>query len=109
LCGVVTAGLLGVAFAVGHGSANGSGKSSKIHDISITKTVDKSSPKLLQACVNGTHFKKAVITLSHAGHTIAYALSGVLISSVQAQGGKGNTTPNETLTLNFTKIEIKSS
>ena len=59
--------------------------------------------------MNGTHFKKAVITLSHGGHTITYALSSVLISSVQAEGGKGNTTPNETLTLNFTKIEFKNT
>ena len=79
-----------------------------VHDISITKEVDKASPKLSLACADGTHFKKVTITLRKAGKTyLTYNLTDVLISSVQISGsGGGQDVPLESISLNFTKIAL---
>ncbi len=81
------------------GGGGGAGKVS-VHDISITKEVDKASPKLSLACANGTHIKKATITLRKAGKVyLTYTLTDVLISSVQFSGsGGGEDVPMESIT-----------
>ena len=48
--------------AHGTGGGGGAGKVS-VHDISITKHVDKSSPALMLACCNGKHIKDGLITV----------------------------------------------
>ena len=103
----ITTSLLGFAFAATQSGAQGSAKKATIHDISITKQIDKSSAKLFQACVSGKHFKKAQIVLSKGKHTTTYTLENVLISSAQANSTKGSAQPTETLSLNYTKIEYK--
>lgn len=104
--------LLAVSFATGGGtSSSGSGGGAgkvKFHDISITKYVDKSSAKLALFCANGKHIPKATITLRKAGKTyLTYTLTDVLISSYQTGGFAQDKQPTETLSLNFTKIEIQ--
>jgi hypothetical protein len=88
------------------GGGGGAGKAA-IHDITITKTVDKSSPTLFKFCANGKHIPKVSISLRKAGRTyLTYKLTDVVISSYQT-GGSGNTSqPTESLSLNFTKIEV---
>jgi type VI protein secretion system component Hcp len=82
-----------------------------IHDISLTKSLDNASPKLLQAAVKGTHIKSGILTLRKAGgedKLLVIKLSNVLISSDQTEASPGkNSTPSETLSFNFTKIEFK--
>ena len=92
------------------GGGGGAGKVS-VHDLSITKEVDKASPKLSLACATGTHFKKVTITLRKAGKTyLTYNLTDVLISSVQVSGsGGGQAVPLESISLNFTKIALQYS
>ena len=48
------------------GTGSGTGKVD-VHDINITKKVDKSSPTLQLACANGKHIAKGKITLRKAG------------------------------------------
>ena len=79
------------------------------HDITITKRLDIASPKLLQVAVKGMHISRGKITLRKAGENpLVINLTDVLISSDQSQATPGkNSTPTETLSLNFTKIEFK--
>lgn len=104
--------ILGLNFA-SPSSGGGTGKVS-IHDISITKKVDKSSPAFFRACVSGAHYKKVTITVRKAGggstsggkSFIKYTLSDVVISSYQLVPSSGGGVPQETATLHFAKIEF---
>ncbi|HEY2635809.1 MAG TPA: type VI secretion system tube protein Hcp [Solirubrobacteraceae bacterium] len=87
----------------------GGGAKVKIHDIVITKKIDKSSPKLLKFAVTGKHFPNATITVRKKGKTyLVIKLQEVIITSVQAQpsGGK-NVVGLETLTLDYTKVAFE--
>ena len=48
------------------GGGAGAGKVN-VQDISVTKYVDSSSPKLMLACCNGTHYANALLTVRKAG------------------------------------------
>jgi hypothetical protein len=80
--------------------------------ISITKTIDKSSAKLLQACATGQHFKTAVITVRGNGskHTaLTYSLTNVIVTSDQIHTtGKSSAHPQETLTIGYASIKISN-
>jgi type VI secretion system secreted protein Hcp len=93
-----------------HGSGGGAGKSS-VHEITITRKVDKTSLKLALFCANGKHIPNGTIVVRKAGgnHSITYQLSDVLISSYQTGGSGHDVTPTESLTLNFTKLKISYS
>jgi hypothetical protein len=111
--GTLSVPILGFSVLNGHTTTGGGGGTGKVqvHDISISKYVDKASTKLALACANGKHFKEAVITVRKAGRGqqefLTYKLSNVLISSYQSGGSGNNATPAESITLNFTKISIK--
>jgi type VI protein secretion system component Hcp len=94
--------------AHGPGGGGGAGKVA-VHDISITKKIDKSSPLLFKACANGKHFPTVVLTMRKAGKGqetyLTITLTNVLISSYQTGGHADQ--PTESLSLNFTKIEYK--
>src|SRR5690348_6092500 len=48
------------------GMGGGAGKVN-VHDISVTKYVDKSSPELMLACCNGKHIPSGLLTVRKAG------------------------------------------
>jgi type VI secretion system secreted protein Hcp len=52
-------------------------------EITITKTIDKSSPKLMEACATGKHFPTATVTVRY----MKYELHDVVITSYRAGGG----------------------
>jgi type VI secretion system secreted protein Hcp len=81
-------------------------------DISITKSVGKSSPLLMLACCKGTHFPSATITCRKSADAgtpaepfMQIKLTDVLISSYQSSGG-GVDAPTDSISINFTKIEF---
>jgi len=85
-------------------------------DFVIAKTVDKSSPKLAEACANGTHFPKATLTLRKAGADprteivlVRYIFQDVLVTGYQISGHGGDDTgrPTESISMNFTKIGVE--
>ena len=96
------------SFARG-GAGGGAGKA-EFQDISIVKEVDKSSPKLFQACAAGTHFQKATIYVRKAGDKpLEYykvELSDLIVSSVQNSGSSGGDTVMESITFNTAKINF---
>lgn len=101
------------------GSGGGTGKVS-MQDIHFVKKSDKSSPKLMERCCNGTHFPKAILTLRYQPDPspegtpadtqyMQYTLENVLVSSYSMGGASsssssGDPLPVEQLSLNFTKI-----
>jgi type VI secretion system secreted protein Hcp len=96
------------SFARG-GAGGGSGKA-EFQDISIVKEVDKSSPKLFQACAAGTHFPKATIFVRKAGDKpLEYykvELKDLIVSSVQNSGSASGDTVMESTTLNCAVINF---
>jgi type VI secretion system secreted protein Hcp len=96
------------SFARG-GAGGGSGKA-EFQDISIVKEVDKSSPKLFQACAAGTHFPKATIFVRKAGDKpLEYyrvELSDLIVSSVQNSGSAAGDSVMESITFNTAKINF---
>jgi len=92
----------------GAGGGGGAGKVS-VHDISISKFVDKASPELMLACANGKHIKEATITVRKAGEKpleyLKIKLTDILISGVQAS--TGGELLSENVTLNFAKFQLE--
>jgi type VI secretion system secreted protein Hcp len=93
----------------GSGGGGGAGKVS-VHDISISKLVDKSSPELMLHCCNGKHIPSGLITVRKAGETaleyLKIKLTDILISGVQ-EAGHGSELMKESLTLNFAKFQVE--
>ncbi len=110
--------LLGFSFVnqngggIGAGGGGGTGKVS-LHEFTITRQVDKASPKLSSYCVTGQHFKNVTITVRKTVkgkvQLLTYTLHDVLISSYQVGGSGKDAVPTETLSLNFTKVSIAYS
>lgn len=94
------------------GSGGGSGKAN-VQDITITKWLDAASPKLLMACLVGTHVKEALLTVRKAGERpleyVKIKLSDALVSSVQTGGAGSDDRLTETIGLNFAKVYLDYS
>lgn len=94
------------------GSATGGAGAGKVsvHDIHITKTVDRASPILRQAAASGRHFPRVVLEMRKAGgdpHVYTtYVMENVMVSAISMSSGGDN--PTESLSLNFAKIEMKT-
>ena len=94
---------------MGAGGGGGAGKVS-VHDISITKNVDKASPALMLHCCNGKHIASGLVTVRKAGDKpleyLKMKLTDIIISSVQ-NAGHGHEILTESVTLNFGKFHIE--
>jgi type VI secretion system secreted protein Hcp len=95
--------------AHGVGGGGGAGKVN-VHDISITKFLDKSSPELMLACCNGKHIPSGLVTVRKAGETpveyLKIKLTDILISGIQ-HAGHGSDLLTESLSLNFAKFNLE--
>jgi type VI secretion system secreted protein Hcp len=91
------------------GGGGGSGKAN-FHDVTITKYLDKSSPKLMEFVASGKHCKEALLTVRKAGEKpleyIKMKMSDCLISSISTGGSGGEDRLTENLTINFSKVEL---
>ncbi|KFE45317.1 MULTISPECIES: Hcp family type VI secretion system effector [Pseudomonas] len=81
-------------------------------DFFFRKTVDKSTPKLHEACCSGKHFNEVTIAVNRAGEEkikyLEIKLEEVMISSVSlnANGAAENGFPTETIRLNYGRIKM---
>jgi type VI secretion system secreted protein Hcp len=95
--------------AHGAGGGGGAGKVS-VHDISITKFVDKASPALMLHCCSGKHIPNGLVTVRKAGDKpleyLKMKLQDILISGVQ-NAGHGGDQLTENVTLNFAKFHVE--
>jgi len=92
------------------GGGAGSGKVN-VQDISLTKYVDSSSPKIMLSCCDGKHFPKATLTVRKAGgdspvEYIIIKMEEVLISSVSTGGSGAEDRLTENVNLNFAKVNV---
>lgn len=80
--------------------------------ITVTKTVDVASPKLMQASNSGKHFKSITLDIVNANaqgvpqEVYRVVLTDVLISRFVQNPAVGNSQPTESVTFNFTKMEV---
>ncbi len=85
-----------------------------ISEITLTKTLDSTSPALFLNAVGGgasggvTVKLHLVETTAGGTGTVFYELilSNVLVSGISTSGSSGDGPPQESISLNFTKIEI---
>jgi type VI secretion system secreted protein Hcp len=94
----------------GAGTGSGSGKVS-MQDFHFNMAINKASPKLMLACASGEHIKKAVLTCRKAGKEqqeyLKITFSDILIASYQTGAADETPIPHESISLNFTKIEME--
>jgi type VI secretion system secreted protein Hcp len=93
------------------GGGGGAGKVS-MSDVTVSKELDKSSPRLMLACAQGQHIRQAVlICRSLADEPVEYlkiTFSDVLVSSYTVGGSAvGDNPPTESISFNFSRIEIE--
>jgi type VI secretion system secreted protein Hcp len=99
------------ASATASSSGGATAERANFQDFSITKALDKASPKLAVACADGTHIKSVILELCRAGGDkvkyMEYKLSNCIISSYHDGGSShgAETLPVETVTFNYGKIE----
>ena len=101
----------GMSQGGGHATGGGGGTGKvHVHDISITKFVDKSTPALMLACCGGKHIPNGLITVRKAGEKpveyLKIKLVDILISGVQ-EAGHGSDLLTENVTLNFAKFHLE--
>jgi type VI secretion system secreted protein Hcp len=98
------------AGTMSYGGGGGAGKVS-FQDLSFTHRVDKSSPALFLHCANGAHIKEATLTNRKAGKDaqeyLVIKLSDILVSAVQLGDSSGSELPMESVSLNYSKIEME--
>ena len=92
------------------GKGGGAGKV-HVHDIGITKYLDKASVNLIKACCKGTHVATGKLTLRKAGDDpldfFTIELSEIIITSVSNGGSAHDDRPTENLTINFREFQLK--
>ena len=92
------------------GGGAGAGKAN-VQDLTVTKYVDSSSPKLLLACCSGNHYNNALLTVRKAGgdNPVEYVkikMEQVFITLVSTGGHGGDDRLTETVSLNFSKVHL---
>ena len=94
-------------------SQSGGGGAGKVNvqDLSFTKYVDKSSPKLMEKIAMGEHISEISLTVQKAGSTsqeyLIITMKEVLVTSYSVGGSGGEDRLTENVTLNFAQIEFK--
>ncbi len=94
-----------------HGGGMGAGRVS-MKDFTFTMRVNKSSPKLMLVCANGSHIKSAILTCRKAGKEqqeyLKVTFSDLLVSEYVTNGtGAAGVIPMDNISLNFTKVEFE--
>jgi type VI secretion system secreted protein Hcp len=91
------------------GSGLGAGKA-VFRDFTITKGADAASPVLFEKCATGEHIKSAILTIRKSGGTkLEYykvKFTDLLVSDFSITGTGENSIPVETVTLNYTEINL---
>lgn len=92
------------------GNSRGTGKI-RIRDLSLTKSFDGSSPRLMMACSSGAHYSHAVLTVRNAGGDapvpyVTITLQDVMVTSYSTHATEGDELMHEQFSLTFGKVEV---
>jgi type VI protein secretion system component Hcp len=103
----------------GTGAAGGVGASSSgrshFQSLNFTHQTDAASPKLFEMVTAGVHPKTTVLSVSYQPDSpspvnlLTMTLTNALFASYSQTGGTGETAPEDSLSLNFTKIVYKTN
>lgn len=80
-------------------------------DVVVVRQLDKSSPKLQEACANGTFYKEVEVhfctTVKNKQEPyLKYKLADVIVTSYSFHGNSsGSPLPSEQITLGYTKVD----
>lgn len=78
-------------------------------DFTVTKTLDKASPKFSTSCCNGDHIDEITVELCRATGDkqcyMKYIFSDVIITSITTSGSTGDERPGEEVGFNYATIE----
>ena len=92
------------------GGGGGAGKVN-VQDLSLTKFLDKASPKLMQVCSQGKHIKEATLVVRKAGDKpleyVKIKMTDVLVTSVSTGGSGGEDRLTENISLNFAQVNVE--
>jgi type VI secretion system secreted protein Hcp len=93
------------------GGGAGSGKAT-LGSLTITKVIDKASPKLAFLCASGQHIPTVTLTVQRPGSSgmpyFEIKLTDALVTSVQHSGvGGDNAQPTERVTFDYRRVELK--
>ncbi len=86
-----------------------------VQDLTVTKHIDKASPKLYEALTGGEPFPEVILSVRTAVDPgeppsldyLVITLEEALITSVSAGASSDDDRPRETITLNFAKVKIE--
>lgn len=81
-----------------------------IQDLSITKFVDKASPKLMETCAKGSRLPSAFLIGRTAGTTntfIKITMEEVMVTGISSGGSGGEDRLTENIVLNFAKVKFE--
>ena len=83
-----------------------------MQDFHFVMKVNKSTPKLMEACASGQHIKTAELTCRKAGKDqqefLKIKMSDLVVSSYHTGGSNGDSViPSDQVSLNFSKIEVE--
>ena len=103
--GISQSGTMHMATGGGAGKAN-------VQDLSFTKYIDKSSPKLQLLCLNGKNTSgDAILSVQKAGENavqyVKITMTDFIISSVSTGGSGGEDRLTENVTLNFATVKFE--
>ena len=93
------------------GGGIGSGKVN-VQDISLTKFIDKASPKLMKAAATGQHIPRATLRVRHQaddGQGVTYMvieMNDLLVTAISTGGSNGQDRLTENITLNFASFKV---
>ncbi len=89
------------------GSGGGAGKAT-FKDFTFVKKLDKASSTLFLACASGKHIPEVVVSVvDDKGSPIGtIRFEDVLVSDFTTTAN-GSSTPTESISLNYTKVEVK--
>jgi len=94
----------------GGGAGAGAGKV-QLQDFHFTSLISRASPKLMEACASGKHFKDALLTARRAGggkgEFLTFKFSDVRITSYQTGGSEDDTVPVDSAALGFSQIHVE--
>jgi type VI secretion system secreted protein Hcp len=95
----------------GAAGAGNPGSVPVIHDISITKYVDKASPLLMLGCSKATSYSTVTLGVRKAGTTgrdyLVITLTDAIVTSVTSGGSSGEDRFAESITLAFAKVKLE--
>jgi type VI secretion system Hcp family effector len=102
--------LLSLRWSSGIQSSRAGGTASA-EDLSVTKYVDKATPKLLESLASGKHIAEAKFVVRGSDGSqveyLKYTLKDIMVSSYSTSGSSNEDKMTESISFNYGKIEIE--